>query len=102
MRDEDRVRILHMLDAAEAVAQFLDGRSSDAPRKRYILVMDSSRATRKPLQLGVRHDLEESRELDINASKTRERWLTENREAIEAYNDLVARHDVFSEGLRGF
>lgn len=27
MRDEDRVRILHMIDAAEAVAQFVDGRS---------------------------------------------------------------------------
>jgi len=29
MRDEDRVRILHMIDAAEAVAQFIDGRSRD-------------------------------------------------------------------------
>jgi uncharacterized protein with HEPN domain len=29
MRDEDRVRILHMIDAAEAVAEFLDGRSRD-------------------------------------------------------------------------
>ncbi|HEV7506491.1 MAG TPA: HepT-like ribonuclease domain-containing protein [Thermoanaerobaculia bacterium] len=29
MRDEDRVRILHRIDAAEAVAQFLDGRSRD-------------------------------------------------------------------------
>lgn len=29
MRDEDRVRILHMIDAAEAAAQFLNGRSRD-------------------------------------------------------------------------
>jgi len=34
--------------------------------------------------------------------KNRERWLEENREAIEAYNDLVAKHGVFSDGLRGF
>ena len=29
MRDEDRIRILHMIDAAEAVAQFMAGRSRD-------------------------------------------------------------------------
>jgi uncharacterized protein with HEPN domain len=29
MRDEDRIRILHMIDAAEAVAQFMEGRSRD-------------------------------------------------------------------------
>ncbi len=29
MRDEDRVRLLHMIEAAEAVAQFLTGRSHD-------------------------------------------------------------------------
>jgi antitoxin CcdA len=32
----------------------------------------------------------------------RENWLAENREAIEAYNELVARDGVFSKGLRGF
>jgi len=35
-------------------------------------------------------------------SQKRERWLKENREAIEIYNELVARHGVFSDGLRGF
>lgn len=34
--------------------------------------------------------------------KQRETWLEENREAIEAYNELVAHHGVFSTGLRGF
>lgn len=29
MRDEDRIRILHMIDAADAVAQFVAGRSRD-------------------------------------------------------------------------
>jgi len=29
MRNEDRVRILHMIDAADAVAQFMTGRSRD-------------------------------------------------------------------------
>lgn len=29
MRDEDRVRLLHMIEAAESVAQFVAGRSRD-------------------------------------------------------------------------
>ena len=44
---------------------------------------------------------------DIDASiafrqREREAWLEENREAIEAYNEHVAQHGVFSTGLRGF
>jgi antitoxin CcdA len=35
-------------------------------------------------------------------NKKRERWLEENREAIKAYNELVAKQGVFSDGLRGF
>jgi antitoxin CcdA len=59
--------------------------------------------------------LEKARELGVDvvttlekalASKVhkrqRETWLAENREAIEAYNELVARDGVFSIGLRGF
>ncbi len=34
--------------------------------------------------------------------KQREAWLEKNREAIEAYNELVVRNGVFSKGLRGF
>ncbi len=34
--------------------------------------------------------------------RNRELWLEENREAIEAYNELVAKEGVFSDGLRSF
>lgn len=38
MRDEDRVRILHMIDAADAVAQFVAGRSrADLGQDRKVL-----------------------------------------------------------------
>jgi uncharacterized protein with HEPN domain len=38
MRDEDRIRILHMIEAAEAMAQFMDGRSrEDLDRDRILL-----------------------------------------------------------------
>jgi antitoxin CcdA len=34
--------------------------------------------------------------------RQRDLWRKENRESIEAYNELVARDGVFSKGLRGF
>lgn len=38
MRDEDRIRILHMIEATEAVAQFVEGRSrEDLDRDRMLL-----------------------------------------------------------------
>lgn len=38
MRDDDRVRLLHMIDAAESVAQFVAGRShEDLDRDRMLL-----------------------------------------------------------------
>jgi antitoxin CcdA len=43
---------------------------------------------------------------DVLAAETRRRqrevWLEENREGIEAYNELVAEQGVFSTGLRSF
>jgi antitoxin CcdA len=73
-------------------------------------------ATRKPTRLRVNSDLlEKARQLGIDLStaleaalitelhkRQREIWLEENREAIETYNEHVARHGVFSAGLRGF
>lgn len=73
-------------------------------------------ATKEPTQLRVNSDLlKEAHELGINPSTTleealageiskkkREIWLEENREAIETYNELVAKHGLFSDGLRGF
>jgi antitoxin CcdA len=73
-------------------------------------------ASRKPTRLSVNSDLlEKARELGVDLATTleealalevqrkqREAWLVEHREAIETYNELVARDGVFSTGLRGF
>ena len=73
-------------------------------------------AQKTSTRLDVNSDLlEKARELGINLSATleealaaevsvraRERWRDENREAIQAYNEHVAQHGVFSAGLRGF
>lgn len=34
--------------------------------------------------------------------KQREQWLAENRKAIDAYNEHVEAHGVFSDDLRSF
>ncbi len=31
-----------------------------------------------------------------------EQWLKENKPSLDAYNAFVAKHGVFSDGLRGF
>lgn len=59
--------------------------------------------------------LEQARQLGINLSQVlehglreairahrRDAWLEENRDAIEHYNEQVARRGVFSDGLRRF
>jgi antitoxin CcdA len=59
--------------------------------------------------------LREARDQDINLSATleralaeelrrsrRERWLADNQEGIEAYNELVDQHGAFADTLRSF
>jgi antitoxin CcdA len=59
--------------------------------------------------------LNKAKELDINLSATleqalveavkqnqRKEWLEENRKAINAYNEHVEAHGVFSDDLRSF
>jgi antitoxin CcdA len=73
-------------------------------------------APRRAANVTVNVDLlRRARELDVNLSQTletalieavraraRERWLAENRGAIEAYNRHVDRHGTFGDKLRGF
>lgn len=74
------------------------------------------KAPKRATNLSINSDLlRMAREFDINLSATmeialagavkdeqRNRWLAENRDAIEAYNEHVAANGVFSDGLRGF
>jgi antitoxin CcdA len=73
-------------------------------------------APKKATNLSINADLlSKARELEINLSATlehalveslkhrrRERWLAENRSAINGYNEHVETHGVFSDGLRSF
>ena len=78
--------------------------------------MTLASAPKKPTNLSLSSDLlRQARELDINLSaeldaalaeiirkRQAELWLEENRAAMDAYNALVEKRGVFSEGLRGF
>lgn len=44
----------------------------------------------------------ETRLLEIVKQKQREQWLTENREAIDAYNKRIEEHGIFGDDLRRF
>jgi antitoxin CcdA len=59
--------------------------------------------------------LDEAKALNVNLSATLEqalaatlkaqreaRWLEENKDAIEAYNDYFGKHGCFSDGMRAF
>ena len=76
----------------------------------------NSQAPKKAANLSVNADLlSRARELNINLSATleqaliqaleqrrREEWLDRNRDAIDAYNQHVEAHGVFSAGIRSF
>jgi antitoxin CcdA len=53
----------------------------------------------KALQINLSATLERALEEEVRMRK-RERWLAENREAIQGYNAWVAEHGVFSTMFR--
>ncbi len=81
-----------------------------------MLAVYNPHAPKRATNLSVNGDLlSKAKALDINLSATleqalaealkkkqREQWLTENRKAINAYNEHVEAHGVFSDDLRSF
>jgi len=79
-------------------------------------IMQTTLTRKKPTNLSMNVDLlAQARLLGINLSAICEvalqqevkrrrdaQWAEQNREGMEALNDLVARNGVFSDGLRGF
>jgi antitoxin CcdA len=75
-----------------------------------------TQAPKKAANLSINADLlSKAKELDINLSATleqalvealrakqREHWVAENQAAIDAYNEHVEKHGVFSDTLRSF
>jgi antitoxin CcdA len=75
-----------------------------------------TQAPKKAANLSINADLlSKAKELDINLSATleqalvealrakqREHWVAETQAAIDAYNEHVEKHGVFSDTLRSF
>ena len=73
-------------------------------------------APKKSANLSINADLlQQAKQLNINLSQTLERhlaeivrqaqssqWLTENKNALEAYNRRIESRGTFSDGLRRF
>ena len=77
---------------------------------------NSEPTAKRATNVSVRSDLlAAAREAGVNLSATleralveqlaevkRKRWRQDNREAIDAYNEHVEKHGVFSDGVRTF
>lgn len=75
-----------------------------------------SNSLKRPVNLSIDADLlEKARSLGINLSQTLEvqlaqlvrkaeaaAWLKQNRTAVDAYNERIARDGLWSDGLRSF
>lgn len=76
----------------------------------------AAKVRKRAANLSVKSELlEEAKRLNLNLSAVleaalheairqnqREEWLARNRRALEAYNEHVEKHGVFSDGLRSF
>ncbi|MBB1473783.1 type II toxin-antitoxin system CcdA family antitoxin [Luteimonas sp. MC1782] len=58
-------------------------------------------ADAKALDINLSATLERALEVEVGARK-REKWLEENREAIAAYNERVARDGLAGDHVRAF
>lgn len=75
---------------------------TDAPKKAVNLSVNSD-LLRQAREAGVKLSQVFERALEQETRALRQaRWLEENAEAIEAYNEHVARDGVFSDELRSF
>ena len=73
-----------------------------APRKATNLSINSD-LLRLARELGLNLSRElEARLMETVGKDRRARWLADNADAIDAYNERVEKHGVFSDGLRSF
>ena len=86
------------------------------PQAAMLTPANAPRRRKKATNLSIDHDLlDRARRLKLNLSQAveagladairrheRAQWLEKNRAALDAYNEHVEKHGVFSDGLRSF
>jgi antitoxin CcdA len=95
--------------------RMIDTHMKCAENMRMTILFDSN-APKRSVNLSINGDLlAKAKNMEINLSaaletaltdalrnKQRERWLEDNRQSIDAYNQYVEAHGVFSDGKRSF
>lgn len=73
------------------------------PAKRAVnlRINESLIAQAKAMNINLSQTLESSL-LEILREKQRAAWLKDNKEAVDAYNQRIEQHGLFSDGLRQF
>lgn len=75
---------------------------TNAPKKATNLTVNQDLLQRaRSLKLNLSQVLE-ARLIEILRQQERQAWVEENQDAIQQYNDRVAKHGVFSDGIRRF
>ena len=73
-----------------------------APKKPTNLSINSNLLTKaRELNINLSATLEKALESEVRQS-TREKWLEENRKALENCNELAQEHGLFADKHRGF
>jgi antitoxin CcdA len=73
-----------------------------APKKATNLTINSDLLKKsKKYKINLSQNFEQYLEAVVR-QKTQEEWEKENKKAIDAYNNDVAKNGVFSDGLRSF
>lgn len=73
-----------------------------APKKPTNLSINSNLLTKaRALNINLSATLEKALESEVRQS-TREKWLEENRKALENCNELAQEHGLFADKHRGF
>ena len=95
--------------------RIIDAHNKCVDNMRMTKLFDSS-APKRSANLSINGDLlAKAKNMEINLSaaleaaltdalrnKQRERWLNDNRQSINAYNQYIEVHGVFSDGKRSF
>lgn len=79
------------------------GFSEDAPRKKptNVSIDEALLAAAKAHGINLSQTLEEALALKLRRLE-QDKWLEENREALEAHNKYIEKYGVFSDGRRRF
>ena len=91
------------MDRAHTLSRNATGRTETRPQKQAVNLSINRELLNRARSggLNLSNILEVALEQKLK-QQARELWLAENRAGMEAYNEQVEKHGIFSDGLRAF